>query len=151
MAWIPFWAAGVINGVGHYWGYRNYETADASRNILPLAIFIGGEELHSNHHAFPASARFSSKWWEFDLGWSYIRLLSLLGLAQTRRVAPRRAVILERKESIDLETVQAVVRNRMYVMASYARDVIRPVLRQQRSQCDSSCKRVLRRTQSVDT
>jgi stearoyl-CoA desaturase (delta-9 desaturase) len=149
MAWIPFWAAGVINGVGHYWGYRNYETADASRNILPLAIFIGGEELHSNHHAFPASARFSSKWWEFDLGWSYIRLLTLLGLAKTRRVAPRRAVILERKESIDLETVQAVVRNRMYVMASYARDVIRPVLRQELRQCDSSCKRVLRRTRSL--
>jgi stearoyl-CoA desaturase (delta-9 desaturase) len=149
MAWIPFWAAGVINGVGHYWGYRNYETADASRNILPLAILIGGEELHSNHHAFPASARFSSKRWEFDLGWSYIRLLTLLGLAKTKRVAPRRAVILERKESIDLETVRAVVMNRMYVMANYARDVIRPVLRQQRSQCDSSCKRVLRRARSL--
>jgi len=149
MAWVPFWAAGVINGVGHYWGYRNYETADASRNILPLAIFIGGEELHSNHHAFPASARFSSKWWEFDLGWSYIRLLTLLGLAKTRRVAPRPALILERKESIDLETVQAVVRNRMYVMASYARDVIRPVLRQELRQCDGSCKRVLRRARSL--
>jgi stearoyl-CoA desaturase (delta-9 desaturase) len=149
MAWIPFWAAGVINGVGHYWGYRNYETADASRNILPLGIFIGGEELHSNHHAFPASARFSSKRWEFDLGWTYIRLLTLLGLAKTRRLAPRRAVILERKQGIDLETVQAVVRNRMYVMASYARDVIRPVLRQERRQCDSSCRQVLRRARSL--
>ncbi|MDH3900835.1 MAG: fatty acid desaturase [Gammaproteobacteria bacterium] len=149
MAWIPFWAAGVINGVGHYWGYRNYETADASRNILPLGIFIGGEELHSNHHAFPASARFSSKRWEFDLGWTYIRLLTLLGLAKTRRLAPRRAVILERKQGIDLETVQAVVRNRMYVMASYARDVIRPVLRQERRQCDSSRKRMLRRARSL--
>jgi len=149
MAWVPFWAAGVINGVGHYWGYRNYETTDASRNILPLAIFIGGEELHSNHHAFPASARFSSRRWEFDLGWGYIRLLGMLGLAQTRRVAPRRAVILERKESIDLETVHAVVKNRMYVMASYARDVIRPVLRQERKHCDGSCKQVLRRARSL--
>ena len=149
MAWIPFWAAGVINGVGHYWGYRNYETADASRNISPLGIFIGGEELHSNHHAFPTSARFSSKWWEFDLGWAYIRLLTLLGLAKVKRVAPARALILENKQSIDLETVRAVVRNRMYVMASYARDVIRPVLRQQHKQCDDSCKQVLRRARGL--
>ena len=149
MAWIPFWAAGVINGVGHYWGYRNYESADASRNILPWGLIIGGEELHSNHHAFPTSACFSSKWWEFDLGWIYIRLLSLLGLAKVKRVAPGRAVILERKETIDLETVRAVVKYRMHVMASYARDVIRPVLREQRKQCDRSCKRVLRRTRGL--
>ncbi|MGB5261855.1 MAG: fatty acid desaturase [Gammaproteobacteria bacterium] len=149
MVWIPFWAAGVINGIGHYWGYRNYETADAARNILPWGLIVGGEELHSNHHAFPASARFSSKWWEFDLGWAYIRLLSLLGLAKVRRVAPQRAVVLDDKDTIDLETVRAVVRNRMYVMASYARDVIYPVLRQQRKQCDSSCKQVLRRSRGL--
>jgi len=149
MAWIPFWAAGVINGVGHYWGYRNYESADASRNILPWGLIIGGEELHSNHHAFPTSARFSSKWWEFDLGWNFIRLLSLLGLAKVKRLAPRRALILESRERVDLETVRAVVRTRMYVMASYARDVIRPVLRQQRNQCDDSCKQVLRRARSL--
>ena len=143
MAWIPFWAAGVINGIGHFWGYRNYETPDASRNILPLGLFIGGEELHSNHHAFPTSARFSSKWWEIDLGWFYIRLLTLLRLAKVKRVAPRRVLINARKESIDLETVTAVLRNRMHVMASYARDVIYPVLRQERERCDSSCKRVL--------
>jgi len=149
MVWIPFWAAGVINGVGHYWGYRNYETPDASRNILPLGLLIGGEELHSNHHAFPTSARFSSKWWEFDLGWSMIRLLTLLGLAKVKRVAPRRAQILASKQSIDLETVRAVVKNRMYVMASYACDVIRPVLRAQRKQCDSSCKRALWRARGL--
>ncbi len=149
MVWIPFWAAGVINGIGHYWGYRNYETADASRNISPWGLLIGGEELHSNHHAFPSSARFSSKRWEFDLGWAYIRLLSLLGLAQVKRVAPQRAVVLANKESVDLETVRAVVRNRMYVMASYARDVIGPVLRQQRRHCDASCKRALRRSRSL--
>ena len=151
MVWIPFWAAGVINGIGHYWGYRNYETPDAARNILPWGLFIGGEELHSNHHAFPASARFSSKWWEFDLGWAYIRLLSLLGLARVRRVAPRKAVVREAKEIIDLDTVRAVVRNRMYVMASYARDVIRPVLRQQRQHCDSTCRQTLRRARSLLT
>ena len=149
MAWIPFWAAGVINGVGHYWGYRNYESADAARNILPWGLIIGGEELHSNHHAFPTSARFSSKWWEFDLGWSFIRLLSLLGLAKVKRLAPRKALILECKERVDLETVRAVVRGRMFVMASYARDVICPVLRQQRQQCDDSCKRTLRRARGL--
>jgi len=149
MLWIPFWAAGVINGLGHFWGYRNYETPDASRNILPLGLLIGGEELHSNHHAFPTSARFSSKWWEFDLGWIFIRLLSLLGLAKVKRVAPRRVIIVERKESIDLETVTAVFRNRMHVMASYARDVIYPVLRQERKQCDSSCRRALWRARRL--
>jgi len=151
MMWIPFWAAGVINGIGHYWGYRNYETTDAARNILPWGLIVGGEELHSNHHAFPASARFSSKWWEFDLGWAYIRVLSLLGLAKVRRVAPQRAVVLDEKDTVDLETVRAVVRSRMYVMASYAREVIRPVLRQQRKHCDSSCKQALRRARGLLT
>jgi stearoyl-CoA desaturase (delta-9 desaturase) len=149
MVWIPFWAAGVINGVGHYWGYRNYESADAARNLLPWGLIIGGEELHSNHHAFPTSARFSCKWWEFDLGWLYIRLLSLLGLAKVKRVAPLRALILDHRESVDLDTVRAVVRYRMHVMASYARDVIRPVLREQRKGCDSSCKRALRHTRGL--
>jgi stearoyl-CoA desaturase (delta-9 desaturase) len=149
MVWIPFWAAGVINGVGHYWGYRNYESPDASRNILPWGLIIGGEELHSNHHAFPTSARFSSKWWEFDIGWSVIRVLTLLRLAKVKRLAPRQALILENKDIIDLETVRAVLRSRMYVMASYARDVIYPVLRQQRRECDASCKQVLRRARSL--
>ncbi len=81
IVWIPFWAAGVINGIGHYWGYRNWDCADASRNIFPLGILIGGEELHNNHHAFASSAKLSSKWYELDIGWLYIRLLSALGLA----------------------------------------------------------------------
>jgi stearoyl-CoA desaturase (delta-9 desaturase) len=151
MLWIPFWAAGVINGVGHWWGYRNYETRDAARNITPLGILVGGEELHSNHHAFPASARFSSKWWEFDLGWAYIRLLALLGLAQVKKVAPCPPVILERKETIDQDTVRAVVLSRMYVMASYAREVIRPVLRQERRATDGSCRWLLRRARGLLT
>jgi stearoyl-CoA desaturase (delta-9 desaturase) len=149
MAWIPFWAAGVINGVGHFWGYRNYESTDASRNIVPWGVIIGGEELHSNHHAFPTSACFSCKWWEFDLGWSVIRLLTLLRLARVKRLAPPRALILEDKDSVDMETVRAVVKSRMYVMASYARDVIYPVLRQQRRECDASCKQVLRRARGL--
>lgn len=84
MLWIPFWAAGVVNGIGHWWGYRNGETNDASRNISPWGIIIGGEELHNNHHLAPASAKLSAKSWEFDLGWFYIRTLSLLGLAKVR-------------------------------------------------------------------
>jgi stearoyl-CoA desaturase (delta-9 desaturase) len=150
MAWIPFWAAGVINGVGHWWGYRNFETPDASRNITPVALLIGGEELHANHHAFPASARFSIKWWEFDLGWIWIRLLALLGLARVKKVAPR-PVIIAGKYSIDRDTVRAVVINRMHVMANYAREVIRPVLRQERQQAEGSCKRTLRRARALLT
>jgi len=150
MVWIPFWAAGVINGVGHWWGYRNFETPDASHNITPLAILIGGEELHANHHAFPASARFSIKWWEFDLGWIWIRLLALLGLARVKKVAPR-PVIIDGKLSIDRDTVRAVVANRMHVMANYAREVIRPVLKQERQQAEDSCKRTLRRARALLT
>ena len=84
MIWIPFWAAGVVNGVGHWWGYRNGETKDRSRNIVPWGIVIGGEELHNNHHLDPASARLSRRWWEFDIGYMYIRLLSALRLATVK-------------------------------------------------------------------
>jgi len=84
MIWIPFWAAGMINGLGHWWGYRNGETKDHSRNISPIGIVVGGEEMHNNHHLDPASPKFSRKPWEFDIGWFYIRTLSLLGLAKVR-------------------------------------------------------------------
>ncbi len=144
MIWIPFWAAGVINGVGHYWGYRNYDAPDASRNILPWGILIGGEELHNNHHAFPSSARLSSKWWEFDIGWLYIRLLALLGLAEVRRVAPEPAIVPD-KEQIDLDTVRAVIRNRMHVMARYASDVVKPVVRNEFCRSAAHCRRRVRR------
>ncbi len=143
MIWIPFWAAGVINGIGHYWGYRNYDAPDASRNISPWGILIGGEELHNNHHAFPSSAKLSSKWWEFDIGWLYIRLLSLLGLAEVRKVAPTPAFVPE-KESVDLDTVRAVIRNRMHVMASYASDVLRPVVRKEVCDSAENCRKCYR-------
>lgn len=112
MVWIPFWAAGVINGVGHYLGYRNFETEDASRNIVPWGIFIGGEELHNNHHAYGVSARLSNKWWEFDIGWLYIRCLEMLGLANVRRVAPTTS-FAGRFGAIDMDTLRAVVTNRL--------------------------------------
>ncbi len=127
MVWIPFWAAGVINGVGHYWGYRNFETQDTSRNIAPIGIFIGGEEFHNNHHAYGSSAKFSSKWWELDIGWLYIRALERLGLASVTKVAPR-ASFSRASSTIDLETLRAVVTNRFYLLKLYGRRVIAPVL-----------------------
>jgi len=130
MAWIPFWAAGVINGVGHYWGYRNFETQDASRNIVPWGILIGGEELHNNHHAYGVSARLSNKWWEFDIGWLYIRVLEMLGLAKVRRVAPKTKFASE-FGAVDMEMLGAVVANRFHVMKLYGSQVIAPVLRAQ--------------------
>src|SRR5690606_21672518 len=87
IVWIPFWAAGVINGVGHYWGYRNFQTPDASRNILPVGILVGGEEFHNNHHAHAYSAKFSSKWWEIDISWIYIGILERFRLAEVKRTA----------------------------------------------------------------
>ncbi len=122
MAWIPINAAGIINGVGHYWGYRNFQCADASTNILPLAIFIGGEELHNNHHAYASSAKLSSKWYEFDIGWGYIRILQTLGLAQVKKLAPQLRVNLT-KTVCDMETLQAVISNRYEVTAKYAKSL----------------------------
>lgn len=122
MIWIPFFAAGVINGVGHYFGYRNFECQDASTNVLPIGILIGGEELHNNHHTFGSSAKLSVKWWEFDIGWAYIRTLELLRLATVRRVAP--SIKLNGDKHIaDMETLQAVISNRYLVAASYARSL----------------------------
>ena len=120
MAWIPFWAAGVINGVGHYFGYRNYDVADASTNIVPWGILIGGEELHNNHHAFASSAKLSSKWYEFDIGWLYIRALEFLGLATVKKVAPQPR-FAEPKAFADFDTLHAVIANRYDVLASYAK------------------------------
>jgi stearoyl-CoA desaturase (delta-9 desaturase) len=122
MLWIPIFAAGVINGIGHYWGYRNYECADAATNILPWGILIGGEELHNNHHTFGTSAKLSSKWYEFDIGWMYIRILETFKLAKVKKVAP--APKFDRQKMVaDLETLQSVIANRYDVMAKYAKSL----------------------------
>ena len=120
MLWIPFLAAGVINGLGHYWGYRNFQSADASTNIVPWGILIGGEELHNNHHAYATSAKLSNKWYEFDIGWMYIRLLAALGLAQVKKVAPRVRTTVARPQC-DAELLQAVITHRYDVLARYAK------------------------------
>jgi stearoyl-CoA desaturase (delta-9 desaturase) len=122
MMWIPFFAAGVINGIGHYWGYRNFQPEDASTNIVPWGILIGGEELHNNHHAYASSARLSNRWYEFDIGWLYIRVLDALRLAQVKKVAPKLKFDTA-KTSCDLATLQAVITHRYEVLAKYAKSL----------------------------
>jgi stearoyl-CoA desaturase (Delta-9 desaturase) len=124
IAWIPFWAAGVINGIGHYFGYRNFDVGDASKNIVPFGILVGGEELHNNHHAYATSAKLSAKWYEFDIGWMYIRILEALGLATVKKVAPTPR-FEPAKTMCDYQTLQAVIANRYDVLASYAKAVNR--------------------------
>jgi stearoyl-CoA desaturase (delta-9 desaturase) len=134
MAWIPFWAAGVINGVGHYWGYRNFEAQDASTNVSPWGLIIGGEELHNNHHTYPTSAKFSVKPYEFDIGWAYIRALSALGLARAKKTPPRLAYG-EVRPVADHQTLEALIAHRYEVMAGYARQM-RAVFQQQTAHAD---------------
>lgn len=124
IVWIPFWAAGVINGIGHCWGYRHWPTPDASTNISPLGILIGGEELHNNHHAYPTSAKLSSKWYEFDVGWLYIRGLAALGLATVKYVAPVPCISAP-KAALDPQSLQAIIACRHDVMAKYAKHLQR--------------------------
>lgn len=133
MMWIPVHAAGVVNGIGHHFGYRNYECQDAATNIIPWGFWIGGEELHNNHHTYASSAKFSLKWWEFDLGWMYICILSFFGLAKVKKLPPKLA-IEEGKLNVDLETVRAVISNRFVVMAQYYKKVICPLVRVERQQ-----------------
>lgn len=118
MLWIPIWAAGVINGVGHYFGYRNFDCADASTNIVPWGILIGGEELHNNHHSFATSAKLSAKWYEFDIGWMYIRILEMLGLAKVRKTIPL-PKFGQAKSVPDVDMLQAVITHRYDVMTRY--------------------------------
>ena len=148
MLWIPFWAAGVINGVGHFVGYRNFASPDAATNLIPWGILVGGEELHNNHHAFPSSARLSSRWWEFDIGWLYIRILAALGLARVRRVAAQPRVDPS-KAVVDLDTVRAVVTHRMFVLARYAREVVRPIARKELCEDTLGCRRMARQARRL--
>jgi stearoyl-CoA desaturase (delta-9 desaturase) len=122
MAWIPITAAGVINGIGHWWGYRNFEAPDASTNISPWGIIIGGEELHNNHHTYPTSAKLSVKPYEFDIGWAYIRGLEMLGLARVRKTPPM-LKLGSVKPVADDKTLEAIIANRYEVMAKYARNL----------------------------
>jgi stearoyl-CoA desaturase (Delta-9 desaturase) len=148
MMWIPFFAAGVINGLGHYWGYRNFETKDGSTNLTNIGILIGGEEMHNNHHAFPSSAKLSNKWWEFDMGWLYIQILSVIRLARVKKVAPK-PVILKGKDKIDMDTVRAVIVSRFHIMSQYAKNVTLPVFNDQLDKADASCRHLLKQIRST--
>jgi len=131
MLWIPFFAAGVVNGLGHNSGYRNFETPDNSTNLFPIGALIGGEELHNNHHAFSNTAKFSHRSWEFDLGWHYIRVLKLIGLVKVKNVYNSDLVANQHKLVLDDETVRAVVSNRLIIMADYGRLVLLKVYQEE--------------------
>jgi stearoyl-CoA desaturase (delta-9 desaturase) len=148
MLWIPFFAAGVINGIGHWWGYRNYEVPDASSNIVPWGILIGGEELHNNHHTFASSAKLSSKWWEFDIGWAYIRLMSLFRLARVRKVAAK-PLLDPAKALVDMDTLVAIISNRFQVMSRYGRDVLKRVHRDEMRRVGSRSRPLLRKARRL--
>ena len=144
MAWIPFWAAGVVNGLGHWWGYRNFESADTSTNLTPWGVWIGGEELHNNHHAFPSSARFSMRRWEFDIGWAAIKSLEQVGLAKVLRVAPS----LDIRPNIavpDGETLRALLSHRFQAMTDYQRNVLKPALREEAAAAGARLRELLPR------
>jgi stearoyl-CoA desaturase (delta-9 desaturase) len=136
MAWIPVMATGIINGIGHYWGYRNFESADASRNVIPWGILIGGEELHNNHHTYATSAKFSVKKYEFDIGWAYIRGMEMVGLAKVRKTPPM-LKLGDVKPVADSKTLEAIIANRYEVMAKYAgglRDACRAEVKRLKSE-----------------
>ncbi len=144
MAWIPFWAAGVVNGLGHWWGYRNFETTDTATNLTPWGVWIGGEELHNNHHAFPSSAKFALRKWEFDIGWAVIQGLQAVGLATVLRVAPS----LDVRPNInvpDADTMKALLAHRFQAMTDYQRNVLQPALREEAAAAGAKLRALLPR------
>jgi stearoyl-CoA desaturase (delta-9 desaturase) len=130
---MPVFAAGIINGLGHHSGYRNFECDDAATNLVPWAVLIGGEELHNNHHAFPTSAKFSVRRWEFDIGWLYITVFRGLGLAKVNKVAPRPMLQKKPDSNIDIENLRAIIINRMHVLRDYTKQVTVPVFKKEKA------------------
>ena len=148
MMWIPVWAAGVVNGLGHAIGYRNFECRDAATNLSPWGIIIGGEELHNNHHTYPNSAKLSVKPWEFDMGWAWIQLFSFCGLAKVQRVAPI-AHRVAGKGNLDMDTAMAILNNRFQIMAQYRTLVIAPLVKQELGKADASVRHHFRRAKAL--
>lgn len=145
MAWTPIFAAGGINGAGHYWGYRNYDTSDDSTNMAPVGILIGGEELHNNHHAFPTAAKFSLKPWEFDIGWLYIKIFSAIGQVNVKRLAPK-TIVNAPSDILDSETGYALLRSKLTVITNYTKNVLSPLLKQESMQANDDFKNLLKRS-----
>jgi len=148
MIWIPLFAAGVINGIGHWWGYRNFECPDAARNVLPWGILIGGEELHNNHHTYPNSAKLSVKPYEFDIGWAWIRLFQMLGMAKVISTGP----VVERvqgKDILDKDAAWALLNDRFRVMARYSKEVVAPVIETEYRKADQASRKLIKRARKV--
>ncbi|MGR6873210.1 DesA family fatty acid desaturase [Pseudomonas sp. HK3] len=153
MMWMPVHAAGIINGLGHAMGYRNFECADAATNITPIAIWIGGEELHNNHHTYPNSAKLSVKKWEFDIGWMYITILKALGLIKNVRTGPVMAIDKNKLE-LDFDAALAAANNRFQIMARFYKNVIKPVTKFEKKQSQlnlpfTRAKRLLRKEEAL--
>ena len=131
MMWTPIFAAGGINGVGHYWGYRNYNTNDDSTNMSPIGIIIGGEELHNNHHAYPTAAKFSLRAWEFDIGWMYIKIFGLIGLCRVKRLAPK--PIIQEKQNTDSKLItQSILQSKLAVITDFTQKVLKPIYKKEK-------------------
>ena len=147
MLWIPIWAAGVINGLGHWLGYRNFDTNEGSSNIVPWGIWIGGEELHNNHHAFANSAKFSQRPWEFDVGWLYIKIFEAFGLVKVNRVAPIACATVEKGQSakLDIPALQVILANQQHVMSNYCNEVIRRVCSEEMEKVTGLARQQLRK------
>ena len=148
MLWIPVTAAGVINGIGHYWGYRNFECPDAARNVVPWGILIGGEELHNNHHTYPNSAKLSVRKWEFDVGWMWIKLFQWLRLAKPLSTGPV-AQRVDGKSHIDMDTVWGALNDRFRVMALYRDTVVKPLVAEEYHKADSATRALLDRAKRM--
>ncbi|AZZ47301.1 acyl-CoA desaturase [Pseudomonadaceae bacterium SI-3] len=148
MIWIPVWAAGVVNGLGHAVGYRNFECRDAATNLVPWGILIGGEELHNNHHTYPNSAKLSVRKWEFDMGWAWIKLFSLFGLAKVNRTAPI-AHRVNAKHQLDMDSAMAILNNRFQIMAQYRKLVIKPLVQLELQRADASVRHQFRRAKRL--
>ena len=148
MIWIPFMAAGVVNGLGHWWGYRNFESDDTSTNLTPWGFVIGGEELHNNHHTFPSSAKFALRKWEFDMGWFVISTLKIVGMAKVLRVAPT----LDIRPNVNLpdgETIKAMLTHRFQVTTDYFRNVTLPTFREEAAHAGDSLKALPRKMRNA--
>ena len=148
MAWTPIFAAGGINGAGHYYGYRNYDTNDDSTNISPIAFFIGGEELHNNHHAFPTAAKFSLKAWEFDIGWFYIKLFSLFGQIKVKRLATK-TIISNPNDTLDSNGAYALLKSKITVITNYSKNVLKPILKIECTNANSNLKDLLNKSKAT--
>ena len=148
MAWTPIFAAGGINGAGHYYGYRNYDTNDDSTNMIPIAFFIGGEELHNNHHAFPTAAKFSLKPWEFDIGWFYIKLFSLFGQIKVKRLATK-TIVSNPNDILDSKAAYALLKSKVTVITNYSKNVLKPILITECANANSDLKDLLKKSKAT--